>query len=65
MGGFLGIVHPNKSTMIHKVPIPNPFYDNYRFVSHTWGWSAKYKLIQRSQKVFVDIFIFHPIFMLL
>jgi hypothetical protein len=63
-GGVSGTVHSVIATMLHKVPIPNPLYDCDNFVIHTWGCLAKYKFIQRGQKMFTDLLIFCYVFVL-
>jgi hypothetical protein len=40
------------SIVLHEVPVPDPPYNCYGFVSHAWGSGAKYELIQWSEKVF-------------
>jgi len=65
MGGFSRIVHSNIGTILHKVTIPNPLYENDFFVSHTWGCHEEYKFIQRGQKMFTYLLIFYYVFVLL
>jgi hypothetical protein len=65
MGGFCGAIHLDICNMLHKVPIFDPFYDNYHLISHTWGWCAECELVYRSQQFLVDLLVFHLVLVFL